>query len=103
MRKIIFNSLITTSLILASCTRTPKACFILNENKASAKVNEEVKFDASCSTDTKSYTWDFSNGNTEVGVNVKTKYTTSGVYNVTLKATNKSKTNTTVQTITVTN
>jgi PKD repeat protein len=103
MKKIIVNALIATSLLFASCTKTPKACFILNENKASAKVNEEVKFDAACSENTKSYSWDFGNGSAATDVNVKTKYTSAGIYNITLKATNKSKTNTTTQAITVTN
>jgi PKD repeat protein len=102
MKTTIFSTIILASLALTSC-RKPKACFILIENKASAKINEEVKFDASCSTNAKAYTWDFGNGTTEVGVNVKTKYTTPGTYNVMLTAKFNSKTNITSQTIVVTN
>jgi PKD repeat protein len=102
MKTTILSTIILVSVAFASC-RKPKACFILNENKASAKVNEEVKFDASCSTNAKSYTWDFGNGSNDVGVSVKTKYTTPGTYNVVLTAKLNSKTNITTQTVVVTN
>jgi PKD repeat protein len=102
MKTTVFSTIILVSIAFASC-RKPKACFILNENKASAKVNEEVKFDASCSTNAKSYTWDFGNGAAEVGVSVKTKYTTPGTYNVTLTAKLNSKTSIISQSILVTN
>ncbi len=101
MNKII---LLTVMFVLATaCTKKPNACFILNENKGSAKINEEVKFDATCSENTESHAWNYGNSNTDVGVSVKTKYTMPGLYTVTLTAKNGSKSDTETQTINVTN
>jgi PKD repeat protein len=103
MKTTILKLVVLTAVSFASCTKKPSACFTLNENKGSAKVNEEVKFDATCSTNAKSYTWDFGNTTSDAGVSVKTKYSIPGAYNVTLTTKNGSKSDVNVQTITITN
>lgn len=93
--------LVTAGLfVMSSCTKTPSACYSADKGKA-AKVNEEVQFDASCSQDATTYTWDFGDGGTDSGLNVKHKYLNTGVYTVTLKASNKKKSETMTETITI--
>ncbi len=103
MKKPILKLIVLTVVVFASCTKKPNACFTLNENKGSAKVNEEVKFEANCSSNAKTYSWDFGNTATDAGVSVKTKYSTPGAYNVTLTVKNGSKSDVNVQTITIAN
>jgi PKD repeat protein len=103
MKTYFIKLVIVSGLILASCSRKPSACFVLNENKASAKVNEEVKYDASCTANGKSYTWDFGNGLSEIGVSVKTKYTSPGTYTVKLTVKNGPKSAVKEQAVTITN
>lgn len=85
---------------ISSCTKTPSACFSADKGQA-AKVNEEVQFDASCSTNATSYTWDFGDGASTSGNPVKHKYATPGTYAVKLTATNKKKTGTATQNLVI--
>jgi PKD repeat protein len=103
MKKPILKLVVLAAISFAGCTKKPSACFTLNENKGSAKVNEEVKFEANCSSNAKTYSWDFGNTNTDAGVSVKTKYSIPGAYNVSLTVKNGSKSDVKVQTITITN
>ncbi len=87
MKKTVF-SIFITALLTASCSTDPTACFTINKGK-DVKLNEEVQFNASCSEDADTYNWNFGDGATASGVEVKHKYTTEGTYEVTLTALNK--------------
>jgi PKD repeat protein len=84
-------SIIVIFLFCASCKKAPTACFSVN-NGGQAVLNEDVDFDASCSLDAESYTWDFDDGTTGSGKTVKHKFTTSGYFSVRLVAHNGNKT-----------
>jgi chitodextrinase len=75
---------------ISSCTKTPSGCLSVDKGKT-AKVNEEVQFDGSCSTNETSYAWEFGDGATETGNPVKHKYSTAGTYMVKLTVKNKKK------------
>lgn len=85
---------------IIGCTKTPSACFSVDKGNV-AKVNEEVQFDGSCSTNETSYTWDFGDGTSTTGNPVKHKYTTAATYAVKLTAANKKKSNTLVQNVVI--
>ncbi len=88
-------------LFVVGCTKTPQACFVADKGKV-AKVNEEVQFDASCSTNATSYSWDFGDGTAaSEGASVKHKYSTAAIYNVKLTAKNKRKENTSTVALTI--
>ena len=86
--------------LFASCTKTPTPCFTSDKGNA-AKVNEEVQFNPSCSTNAVSYNWDFGDGTSTSGNPVKHKYANAGVYVVILTAINKKKSASTSQNLTV--
>lgn len=94
--------LATTVFFVMGCTKTPSVCFTVDKGK-SAKVNEEVQFEGSCSQNATTYTWDFGDGSSAVGVSVKHKYQFIGYYTVSLKASNKKKSATLTETISITN
>jgi PKD repeat protein len=103
MKKSIINLIAIFGLtILASCTKTPQACFVTDKGSASTHVNEEIQFDATCSKDADSYDWEFGDGTTQTGVTTKHKYTTAGNYTVTLTAHHSSKSASSSQTVTIT-
>ena len=100
----LFKNLITVfgvAILIASCTKTPEACFTVDKGKT-AKVNEEINYDASCSKDADSYSWDFGDGTTGSGSPAKHKYPNVGNYNIVLTAHHSSKSATISQTITIT-
>lgn len=78
-------------LIFTSCSTKPDACFTADKGNSNTHVNEEIHFDASCSSDGESYDWDFGDGATASGVTAKHKYASQGNYTVTLTAHNGSK------------
>ena len=89
------------TILVVSCTKTPEACFTTDKGKT-AKVNEEIQYDANCSKDADSYSWDFGDGATGTGSPTKHKYSNTGNYVVKLTASHKSKSTTINQTITIT-
>ena len=91
---------ICTIVFISSCSKTPEACFTTDKGKT-AKVNEEIQFNASCSKDADTYNWDFGDGSTGVGSSTKHKYPTVGTYVVKLTASNKSKSATSSQDLTI--
>ena len=89
-------------LINVSCTKTPDACFVTDKGTASTHVNEEIQYDASCSNDATSYSWDFGDGTSSTGITTKHKYLNAGNYSVKLTANNGSKNRSTTQTVSIT-
>lgn len=87
-------------LFISGCTKTPSPCFSVDKGGV-AKVNEEVQFDASCSANATSFTWDFGDGSSTSGSSVKHKYTTAATYVVKLTATNKKKSEVLVKNVTI--
>lgn len=99
--KIVTKTLIIIAIpFFLACSKTPVPCFTVDKGKT-AKVNEEVQFNATCSTDADSYSWDFGDGSTGSGSTVKHKYTTAANYVVKLTASNKSKFATSNQDLTI--
>jgi PKD repeat protein len=82
-------------VLLASCTSKPEACFIVDKYNT-AKLNEEVQFDAMCSLNAGTFNWNFGDGTTATGQSTKHKYTVAKTYVVKLTAVNKSKSDTSV-------
>src|SRR5258705_9649133 len=79
------------TMFSVGCTKTPEACFVIDNGSANTKVNEEIQFDASCSKDADSYSWNFGDGTSQTGYLTKHKYTAAGNYTVTLTANHSSK------------
>ncbi len=48
------TALLLTTLFICSCTKKPSSCLTIDKGKT-VKVNEEVQFDGSCSTNETSY------------------------------------------------
>lgn len=88
MQKLIFPTLLA-ALAFASCAVKPVANFTVPTGKLVAPV--EVAF-TNNSLKADSYAWDFGDGATSTEANPKHRYTHSGNYEVTLKATKGSKT-----------
>jgi len=87
-------------IFLASCAKTPVGCFTTDKGKT-AKVNEEIQFNASCSTDADTYLRDYGDGSTGSGSSTKHKYSTAKIYVVKLTVSNKSKSSTSTQDVTI--
>ena len=98
--KITIGIFCTGLLLFTSCKKTPVPCFSSDKGSA-AKVNEEVQFDASCSKNVSTFTWDFGDGTSTSGNPVKHKYSTQGVYIVKLTENNGSKTASLTQNLTI--
>ncbi len=94
----ILGLLAVGTFFITSCTKTPTACFSVDKGSV-AKVNEEVQFDGSCSSNATSYMWDFGDGASTTGTSVKHKYGTAATYVVTLTVKNKKKSATLVQNV----
>ena len=94
-------TIISVAILITSCTKTPEACFTVDKGKT-AKVNEEIQYDASCSKDADSYSWDFGDGTTGNGSPAKHKYPNTGNYTIVLTAHHSSKSATISQTVTIT-
>ncbi len=75
--------------------RTPIAAFVCTTTSLT------LRCDASSSANARSYTWDFSEGNTESGARASHVYVRSGQYSVTLTVTNAWGANSSTQTITI--
>jgi len=88
MQKLIFPTLLA-ALTLASCAVKPVANFTVPSGKLVAPA--EVTF-TNNSLKAESYAWDFGDGATSTEASPKHRYTHSGNYEVTLKATKGSKT-----------
>jgi PKD repeat protein len=78
-------------LAITSCIKIPEACYTVDKGKT-AKVNEEVQFDATCSKNTTTYTWDFGDNTTASGVIVKHKFSTAKTYSIKLTIANSKST-----------
>ena len=104
MKKIITACTLSLGfLTLTSCTKTPSACFTVDKGSANTRINEEIQYNALCSTDADSYTWDYGDGSAnESGAQVKHKYRTAGSYTVRLTAKNGSKDASTTQVVAIT-
>jgi PKD repeat protein len=92
--------LIGAIVFITSCKK-PEACFTINNGNASAKTNEEVKFNASCSAEASDYTWNFGNGAEANGPAPVYKYARAGSYVVTLTAVNRNQSASSNQTIVI--
>src|ERR1051325_4109099 len=88
-------------ITLASCKKDPQACFGTDRGGAPTKVDQEITFNATCSTDADSYLWDFGDGSSEYGYLVKHKYSNDGNYVVTLVVSSKGKFESLTQTVTI--
>ena len=91
------------AMLAVSCTKTPEACFVTDKGSANAKVNEEIQFDANCSKDADSYSWNFGDGTSQAGYLTKHKYPNAGIYTVILTANQSSKSATKSQVVTIVN
>ena len=96
---LVLNILI--AMLAVSCTKTPQACFVTDKGSANTKVNEEIQFDASCSKDADSYSWNFGDGTSQTGNLTKHKYPDAGSYTVILTANHSSKSATVSQVVTI--
>lgn len=85
--KLILNFLAFV-LIISSCKKKPEACFEID--KSTANVNENINFNAICSSEASDYNWNFGDGSNSIGASVSHSYSTPGSFTVTLTATNKS-------------
>ena len=78
--------------LFAGCSKkTPDACFVTDKASNSIKTNDEIQFNANCSTDAASYSWSYGDGTSGEGATVKHKYPAAGTYVVKLTAKNSSK------------
>ena len=102
-KKMILVLCIGLSLLAVSCTKTPEACFVTDKGSANSKVNEEIQFDASCSKDADSYSWNFGDGASQTGYLTKHKYPNAGSYTVILTANHSSKSVTLSQVVIIVN
>ena len=91
------------TILATSCTKTPEACFVIDNGSANTKVNEEIQFDASCSKDADSYFWNFGDGTSQTGYLTKHKYANAGNYTVILTATHSSKSATLSKVVSIVN
>ena len=91
------------TMLVAGCTKTPEACFVTDKGSANTKVNEEIQFNASCSKDADSYSWNFGDGTSQTGYLTKHKYPNAGIYTVILTANHSSKSATKSQAVTIVN
>ncbi len=91
------------AMLAVSCTKTPQACFVTDKGSANSKVNEEIQFDASCSKDADSYSWNFGDGASQTGYLTKHKYPNAGSYTVILTANHSSKSVTLSQVVIIVN
>ncbi len=90
MKKRVYPILIAFGLFVA-CAKSPSACFKLSHDNP-FKVNEEIKFDGSCSTNTNYYQWFYKDGSFSKISNDPTavhSFTAPGTYSVKLKAEGK--------------
>jgi len=100
--KIITKTLAISAMVfISSCSKTPEACFTIDKEKPT-KVNEEIQFNAACSIEADTYVWDFGDGSTGTGSSTKHKYPTAANYVVKLTASNKNKSATSSQNLTIT-
>ena len=98
--KISIGVLSLALFLFTACKKTPSPCVSVDKGSA-AKVNEEVQFDASCSKNVSTYTWDFGDGTSMSGNPVKHKYSTQGTYLVKLTEKNGNKTASSTQNLTI--
>jgi hypothetical protein len=54
------------SMLIESCTKRPFACFRTNVNEDSVHINQPVFLNASCSSNTNDYFWEFYNNTDSV-------------------------------------
>lgn len=84
-------TLLIVLITFFSCSKAPVACFVVDKGKT-AKVNEEVQFDGTCSKNVDNYAWDFGDGTTGIGSPVKHKYSNTGIYVIRLTGTKNGET-----------
>jgi PKD repeat protein len=100
---VILGVLLSGIVLISSCNSVgPTACFQLDTLTDSMKVGRTILFDAQCSSDAKSYYWDFGNGQNNGTTQVaQTVYTSAAIYPVTLVVSNGSKTATISRSVTI--
>jgi chitodextrinase len=86
------------ALSIVSCTKDPAGCFTVDKGKT-AKVNEEVQFDANCSINAETYVWSFGTLGTATGITTKFKFTAKGKVVVKLVASKGGKSSESIQEI----
>lgn len=74
----------------------------MDKSSLNTKVNEEIQFNAACSTDADAYSWEYGDGSGDNGAAVKHKYPQPGSYVVKLTAKNSSKSSSASKTVVVT-
>ncbi len=84
-----YTLILCSLLAIAACKKVaPTPCFTIDKGKT-AKLNEEVQFNASCTLDANYYEWNFGDGSAiGSGVTEKHKYTTQGIFAVKLTVKN---------------
>ena len=88
-------------LVMVGCGKKPDACFTIEKGQPSSKLNEELEFNAACSTDAAEYVWEFGDGASTTGTKVKHKYNAAGSFTVKLTAKNDSKSSSTSKPVTI--
>ncbi len=87
---------------LSSCVLRPVPCFSVMED-GKMKVHEEVHFNASCTANATSFSWDFGDGSSAAGLSTKHKYDYSANFIVTLTAIRANKSESSTQVLTIEN
>lgn len=95
-------ALLIVLVSLFSCSKAPVACFVVDKGKT-AKVNEEVQCDGTCSKNAENYSWDFGDGTTGIGSPVKHKYANTGIYVIRLTVKKNGETATVNSSLTIIN
>jgi PKD repeat protein len=87
-KRILFAIFIIISL--SGCYKTPTACYHSSSTQ-NVRVNAEIEFDAGCSVQASSYSWNFGDGSTATVIRPKHTFTKEGEFSVTLKIKNGPK------------
>ncbi|MSQ78993.1 MAG: PKD domain-containing protein [Flavobacteriaceae bacterium] len=83
-----YTLILGSMLAITACKVAPTPCYSIDKGKT-AKLNEEVQFNASCTLDANYYEWNFGDGSAIAGgITQKHKYTTEGTYAVKLTVKN---------------
>jgi PKD repeat protein len=80
--------LFTSCLLLSGCSKTPEAC--IKVDTTTLRVDMDIQFNASCSTNADDYNWDFGDGSSGYGAVITHKYANAKSYTVKLVASNSS-------------
>jgi len=98
MKKMILP-IIAVIFVFSSCAKSPVACFDLPHTNP-FKVGEVIQLDASCSSNTRYYSWYFKDGtfsNPSGDPKIAHTYTVAGTYQLKLKAEGKNSSESNVE------